>query len=345
MKFSKILSICIVAAITMSILPGCGNKPKSNANKDVGNVTYAFVAKDVNNPYMQKVYDGFENACNDIGAEAVYSGPENVSAEEQIKIIEKLTDERVDGIAVDANDMDLLEDSLKSAMSKGIKIISLDSAVNKDSRLTHIQQADPENIGRELIKEAYRLVDGHGGIAILSSSKTAVNQNEWLNWMNTEIEENPEKYINTPILTTVYGDDNDEKSIEEAKKLLENKNISVIIAPTVVGLHSAAKAIQETGADVKLTGLGLPSEMTEYIQSGICQTMYLWNPVDVGTLAAYTLSALDQGVISGAAGDEFSAGNLGYKTVTSANDGGTEVIVSEILLFDKSNINEWKEIY
>jgi len=45
---------------------------------------YAIVAKDVNNPYMVKAYDGFAAACEEIGAEALYRGPSQPTPEAQI---------------------------------------------------------------------------------------------------------------------------------------------------------------------------------------------------------------------------------------------------------------------
>ena len=102
-------------------------------------------------------------------------------------------------------------------MDAGIKVISLDSAVNKDSRQTHIQQADPEKIGRGLIQAAYEMVDGNGGIAVLSATAQATNQNLWIEWMKKELEENPEKYANTPLKKVAYGDDDLTKSTSKHK--------------------------------------------------------------------------------------------------------------------------------
>lgn len=62
-----------------------------------------------------------------------------------------------------------------------------------------------------------------------------------------------------------------------------------------------------------LTGLGLPSEMAEYIESGASEWMYLWNPLDVGYLAGYAAKALVDGTITGKVGDKFNASKLGDK--------------------------------
>ncbi|MDR0624707.1 MAG: substrate-binding domain-containing protein, partial [Treponema sp.] len=124
-------------------------------------------------------------------------------------------------------------------------------------------------------------------------------------------------------------------------------NLKVIVAPTTVGIAAAAKAISDRGliGKVKITGLGLPSEMAEYITNGSCPYMFLWNPIDLGYLAAYAAGALSSGQITGKIGDQFGGGKLGdYKVVESA-DNGTEVILGPPFKFEPSNINEWKSVY
>jgi rhamnose transport system substrate-binding protein len=348
MKAKKLFALGVASIMSISLLAGCGGTSTSSGDTDSASSsggTYAFVAKDVQNPYMQKVYEGFEKACNEIGASALYKGPEAATPEKQIEIINQLVAQNVAGIAIAANDADALQPALTEAMDAGIKVISLDSAVNKDSRQVHIQQADPEKIGRGLIQAAYDMVDGEGGIAILSATAQATNQNLWIEWMQKELEENADKYAKTPLVKIAYGDDDPTKSTSETQALLTDPSIKVIIAPTTVGMLAAGKVLQDKNSEVKLTGLGLPSEMAPFIEDATCPWMYLWNPVDIGYLAGYTMDALVTDTITGATGDSFNAGDLGEKVITDAADGGTEVMLGDPFKFDSDNIAEWKEIY
>ena len=348
MKAKKLIALGIASVMSDSMLAGCGGGGAdggSSGSSGSGNGTYAFIAKDVQNPYMQKVYEGFEAACNDVGAKPLYKGPEAATPEKQIEIINQLVAQGVSGIAIAANDQDALQPALTEAMEAGIPVISLDSSVNAASRKTHIQQADAEKLGRCLVPAAYEMVQGKGGIAILSATAQATNQNLWIEWMKKEVEENPDKYKDTPIVKIAYGDDDPTKSTSETQALLQDSSIKVIIAPTTVGMLAAGKVLQDKGSEVKLTGLGLPSEMAPFIEDGTCPWMYLWNPVDIGSLAGYTLDSLVKGEITGAVGETFTAGALGEKEITEAADGGTEVMLGDPFKFDAENIAEWKEIY
>lgn len=306
---------------------------------------FALVAKDVNNPYMKKMYEGFETACKEIGVTPLYKGPDQATPEKQIEIINQLVAQKVAAIAIAANDADALQPALTAAMDAGIKVISLDSAANKDSRQTHIQQADPEKIGRGLIQAAAEMVNGEGGIAILSATAQATNQNLWIEWMKKELEENADKYAKTPLIKVAYGDDDPTKSTSETTALLTDANVKVIIVPTTVGMLAAGKVMQDKASTVKLTGLGLPSEMAPFIEDGICPWMYLWNPIDIGYLAAFTADNLVSGTITGAVGDKLTAGKLGEKAILAAADGGTEVMLGDPFKFDSANIGEWKSVY
>ncbi len=73
--------------------------------------------------------------------------------------------------------------------------------------------------------------------------------------------------------------------------------------------------------------------------------MFLWNPIDLGALGAYTSVALVNGEITGAAGETFTAGDMGEYTIVEAADGGTEIILGPPFKFDSSNIEEWKTVY
>jgi rhamnose transport system substrate-binding protein len=233
-------------------------------------------------------------------------------------------------------------------MDEGIVVISADSAVNPDSRMTHVNQADSEMIGRTLIRAAYDMADGAGDIAILSATSQASNQNLWIEWMQTELEENADKYADLDLVRIAYGDDLRDKSVSETEGLLQSfPDLEVIIAPTTVGIAAAGRVITDRGliGDVKVTGLGLPSEMVEYIQNGACPYMFLWNPIDVGYLAAFTATALVDGDITGAAGETFTAGRLGEFEIVPAGEGGTEILLGAPFRFDPSNIDEWKDVY
>ena len=331
--------VMVLVPVTMSFAAGA---------EDDGVERHAFIFKNTGNPYGDKQMQGFADGIEELGYEAITRAPDQPTAEAQIQIIEQLIAQKVDSISITGNDYDALQPALKKAMNAGIAVLSADSAVNPASRITHINQADSEMIGRTLIQAAYDMAGGAGEIAILSVTSKASNQNLWIEWMKKELEENASKYADLKLVRVAYGDDLPDKSVSETEALLQSfPDLKVIIAPTTVGIAAAGRVITDRGliGQVDVTGLGLPSEMAEYIENGSCPYMFLWNPIDVGYLTAYAAVAASKGDLKGEVGETFSASRLGEFTVVKAGDGGTEVLLGAPFKFDAGNIGEWKTVY
>lgn len=333
---------------------GCGSEKavqedlqKSTVPREGSAGTYAIVTKAAGNPYNEKEAQGFREIIEKAGGKCIVRHPESATVEAQLSEINDLTKQNVDTISVAGNGFDALEPVLEAAMEKGIQVSSLDSNVNASSRMTFVNPAGIQEIGRTLMDAVWDISGGEGQWAILSATNLATNQNAWIDAMQRVMEE--EKYAALDLVEIAYGDDEYGKSADKTKELLESyPNLKVICAPTVVGIHAAAEVIEEEAAQnrVRLTGLGMPSVMAEYIGQGkACPYMFLWNPTDVGRLSAYVSLALHKGTITGAVGETFRAGDMGEYTITQADDGGTEVIVGPPLRFDSDNIDEWKDVY
>jgi rhamnose transport system substrate-binding protein len=137
-----------------------------------------------------------------------------------------------------------------------------------------------------------------------------------------------------------YGNDEDQKSFQEAQGLLQAyPNLKAIVAPTTVGIAAAARYISSSSykGKVAVTGLGTPNQMRAYVKDGTVTQFALWSPADIGYLAAYAGVALKSGQITGAEGQKFKAGKLGEYTI-GANG---EVVLGPPTVFDTNNIDKF----
>lgn len=350
----KLLGALLTVAMTATLLAGCGggstpaSSSGSGSGSSSGGGTYALVTKSAGNPFNEKEAEGFQKAVDAMGGTAIIQHPESATADAQITVIQSLISQKVDSICIAANDENALQAALEEAAAAGIKVCSVDSTVNVASRLVHVNQAGVTEIGQCLVDAVYDLTGGEGQWAIVSATSQAANQNAWIDSMK-QIMASDSKYANLELVEVAYGDDEPQKSTDVTQALLTNyPDLKVICAPTTVGIAAAAKVLQDQGSSVKLTGLGLPSEMAEYIgddDAHSCPYMFLWNPIDLGRLGAYTSVALVKGDASGAAGEKFTAGDMGEYEIVTAGDGGTEIILGAPFKFDPSNIEEWKSVY
>ena len=164
------------------------------------------------------------------------------------------------------------------------------------------------------------------------------NQTEWIEWMLEELKD--PKYANIKLVDTVYGDDDDTKSYQKMQGLMKSyPNLKGVISPTSVGIAAGARAIRDAGksGQILITGLGIPSQMREYIKDGTAPQVALWNPVDLGYLVTYITHHLLAGDIKGEAGEQFSAGRLGDYTI---GDNGV-VLLGPPFVFTKDNVDNF----
>ena len=339
----KIISALLCGAMVLSCAA-----PVMAADKAGDGQKIALVGKSAGNAFFEIAAKAFKETAEAEGATVDVVYPEAATADAQIKVLDNLISQQPDAICISANDVNALQAKLEEAMDAGIKVSSFDSAPNKDSRQVFVNQAGTQAVGQALMDAVLDISGGEGQFAILSATSQSANQNAWIDAMKS-IMEGDEKYSKLELVEVAYGDDEPQKSTDQTAALLQNyPDLKVICAPTTVGINAAAKVLQDEKSSVKLTGLGLPSEMAEYIgddDAHSCPYMYLWNPIDVGRLGAYTSIALVDGTITGAVDDTFTAGDMGDYTVVEASDGGTEVILGAPFKFDPSNIDEWKDVY
>lgn len=338
----KLIALLLTLVMVLG-LAACAAKTGGNDTQ-----TYAIITKAAGNPYNEREAAGFEEVMKDAGYNAIVKHPAEITAEAQITLINELVAQKVSGIAIAANDFDALETALKAAMDAGIKVVSCDSSCNPASRMTHINQAGVQEVAQCLVDATYDLLGGEGDWAILSATSIATNQNAWIDAMKEILKD--EKYAKMNLVEIAYGDDEQQKSVDETKALLQNyPNLKLINAPTTVGIAAAAKVITDEGLQGKVivTGLGLPSEMAEFMtgDNPTCPYMFLWNPIDVGRSAAYALIEMVNGSLTGATGESFTAKNGTTYTVTDAGDGGTEIIIGPPFEFNGDNIEDWKTVY
>jgi len=340
MKRLKVIFLSLfIMLLAASLMFSAGQKEPEKEGK----VRIAMVVKNLGNSFFEACRDGGLEAAEELGGiELIYQGPSTPTAEGQIEIIDSLIAQKVDAIAISANDVDALVPIAKKAMKAGIKVISFDSGVAEAGRILHLAPSGDEFIGRSQVRMLAELIDFKGEIAILSASSQATNQNAWIEWMKKELEKSD--YKEMKLVSTVYGDDLSDKSYREAMGLFKSHpNLRGIISPTTVGIAATGKALEDADkvGQIELTGLGLPSEMKQYIKNGTCRKMSLWNPIDLGYTATYIAAKLVAGEFQGKQGEVMKVSRMGEIVIGN----GKVAIMSEPYVFEKGNIDKFAAIY
>jgi rhamnose transport system substrate-binding protein len=247
---------------------------------------------------------------------------------------------------ISAADQNAIVPALEEAAAAGITIVTSDADVAAESasaRLVSILPSAADRIGTAEVDWVAEEVGEEGSVAILSAAATAANQNVWIEAMGPYLEATYPNmsWVGGGLDSAVfYGDDDATKSVEQFNAILSQYPDVAGIAPTTVGVLAAAQEKKAKGADVAVTGLGLPSEMAPYIEDGTIAKVGLWNPIDLGYVAVYAAVLGMDGEFDGSIGSTFSAGGVDYTVV----EGGIAYL-GDPFTFTIDNIATFKEIY
>jgi len=328
-----------LAAVSLFLVAGCSSSSTtaSTSSSKAANLAITFLPKNLGNAYFDTSDKGGKKAIDELGGKYAEVGPAAAAPDAQVQYINTLTQQGVGGIDVSANDKAAICDALQSAMTAGIKVVTYDSDTNPECRNLFINQATADGIAKVEVDMIAKQIGDSGEIAILSASANATNQNAWIDLMKTQLASG---HPNIKLVDVVYGNDDDQTSFDKTAGLLSaHPNLKGIISPTTVGITAAARYLSTSSAKGKvfLTGLGTPNQMRQYVKDGTVTEFALWNPADLGYLAAYATAALIKGDITGKTGDTFTAGTLGKFTVGANNT----VLLGDPYKFNKDNIDQF----
>ncbi len=339
--------------IAGALVAGCSpvSSPNSKTTSSTGGdqqIKMVYIAKSSGNPYFNQIESGFKKAAAQFHFEYSTQSPTSADATSQLEIIKDQIQRGVDVIAISPNSPDALDQVLDQARSKGIVVICVDDDLtgNESHRDAAVLPCDTKTVGDSQIALMSKLMGGSGDFAILSATTDAPNQNAWIAEIKSQLA--TPQYSKLKLVTTVYGNDESQKSATEAEALLTDyPHLKGILSPTSVGLASAAQVLATSGEypggphastdAIQLTGLSTPNQMKKAVQNGVVASFQLWDPSISGYLAGYLGYMIKEKKLTLSEGGSIEVPNLG-----TVEDGKNNLIYAgPMLTFDKSNIGNY----
>jgi rhamnose transport system substrate-binding protein len=335
---ASILAACSSSSSTTSSSSGSSSSSSSSGGLKTGLKVFV-IPKNLGNNYFTTADSvktgGAIAALQALGETGTETSGTAATPASQIPAIQAAIAKGANVLIVSATDPTALCPTLKSAMAKGITVVTYDSDA-PTCRDLFINQASTAEIGTSQVDLLAKEINSTGEIGIVSAAATATNQNAWIGYMKQQMA----KYPNMKLVSIVYGNDDPPTATQVTEGLLEKyPNLKGIISPTTVGILAAAQVVStpKWKGKVIVTGLGTPDEMKTYVANGVAPGFILWNPANLGYLAAYAAVYLASKKITGAAGETFTAGKLGKYTIGADNT----VLLGPPTVFNSSNINNF----
>jgi rhamnose transport system substrate-binding protein len=350
----KFFIVLLSLAAALSLFACSSNNPGAAAggeetSAESGVLKICFIPKNMGNPYFEALSSGFYDAIAELGEENfeyTYTGPETAEADNQIPYVEEAVRNGADAIFIAANSNDALNSAFDAAREAGTRIfiINQDIPGSEAHRDAAIMPVNFDAIGAAQMELLAEQIDYEGQFAILSATADAPDQNTWIGLMKAEMENNP-IYSEMELMDIVYGDDQPDKSAAAMEDLLSKyPDLKGVIAPTTVGLSAACQVVRDRNlaGKLKITGLGLPSEMAKFVLDGTCEGFQLWNPPYEGYLGVYLVWAEKNGDFLPEPGAGFSAGKLGDYVI---RPDGQILTLEDPMLYDQSNIEKYAVLF
>src|ERR1017187_829505 len=340
-------AVLLVASATLAACSSSGSSTASGSSSSSSSASGGLktglkvfvIPKNLGNPYFTTSDSvnsgGALAALQTLGETGSETSGTAATAASQIPAIPAAITQGANALIVSATDPSALCPTLKSAMAKGITVVTYDSDAPA-CRDLFINQASTAQIGTSEVDLLAKQINSTGDIAIVSAAASATNQNAWIGYMKQELT----KYPNMHLVSTVYGNDDPTTATQVTQGLLQKyPNLKGIISPTTVGILAAAQVLDtpKYRGKIALTGLGTPNSLKKFVADGTIQSFELWNPADLGFLAGYAAVNFASKKITSSAGGSFTAGKLGKFTV-GADD---TILLGPPFVFNKANISQF----
>ena len=362
----KIISLVLAVLVALLCFGGC----KSTNSLEGAHV---FMFKCTGNSYGNTMNTGFQEVMKKAGVKSAFKAPSESTVTDQVKMIDTLITQKVASITISAVGDTGYNEVFKRAKEAGITVVSADSATAPDNRTVHIDPCYPKDIGISLVEVSVLIALGveypenedtskvmedalknYNGkeikFGVLSAASDTVMQNMWIDAMRTELKRDIYKGKVSEDFEVKYGNDDPTLCTSHSIAFNAENKIDVLIAPDTIAMAAAGQVLTSSKSKIKLTGLGLPSEMQSFMPKSptdnafdyVCPYMLLWNVKDFGAVAAAATLAACDGKYDGKVGSTFTYNGKTY-TTTKADDGGTNVISLEPYVFYKGNMADWKD--
>ncbi len=216
------------------------------------------------------------------GVDVLWNGPpQETDYDRQIQIVDSMTAQRVDGLAVAAAERAALSGPIERATAAGIPVVVFDSGVKTDKYMTYIA-TDNYAAGRMGGAEMGRLLHGRGEVALILHAPGSASTMDRERGFEDEVRE---KFPNIHVVARQYGMSDRSRAMAAAENILAaNASISGLFAssePSSVGAALALKSHRLAGK-VHLVAFDASDQMIALLKEGVISSMVVQDPYRMG---------------------------------------------------------------
>ena len=292
----KILVLMIIVLMVVPMVFAAGQAEKKTGYEIV------VVPKDASNPWFVRMKVGVDEYAKETGLNVYQKGTAQIDATLQAQLIQDLIAQGVDALCVVPVDLESLEPVLSQARKAGIVVITHEGAglENVDYDIEAFSNA---GYGAFIMDNLAEAMNFEGLYTTMVASLTNGSHNEWA---DAGVARQKEAYPKMQLLAAekrVESFDNGDVAYNGAKELFKKyPKLKGVMGTSSYDAPGVARAIEELGLIGKAftSGTGMPLDNAALLESGVVQSLTLWDPALAGkAMIALAVKVLDGEKIEG----------------------------------------------
>jgi len=256
----------------------------------------AVIPKGTSHEFWKSIHAGAIKASQEMAAKGqrvdiIWKGPlREDDRDQQISVVENFTGRRVDGIVLAPLDNRALIAPAETAVSAGIPVVIIDSALKSDRPISYIS-TDNFKGGELGAKQVAKVLNGRGNVILLRYQVGSASTEEREAGFLKEIKNYPDIKL---ISSDQYAGATRDSAYQAAQNLLNRygKETEAIFAPcepVAIGVMLALKDIGKAGGAIKLIGFDTGTQSVDGLKRGDVQGLVVQNPMKMGYLGVMTI--------------------------------------------------------
>ena len=287
--FRRVATVILMLILILSLL-GCANNDLTTAQI---RLNIKVIVKNQGHDFWSVVQMGAEAAGREFNIDVDFEGPMNEEdIAGQIQMVENAIEDEVDAIVLAASDYVRLVPVAEKAISAGIPVIIIDSAIESD-KMNSFVGTDNIDAGEKLGESLVDKVGETCSVAVMSFVKGAATANQ----RETGLLKAISKYPGIEVVRTVYCNSDELLAQQLTGEIVRDyPQIDAIVCLNAYGTVGTAYAIDELGyaGEIKIIGFDSTPEEIRFMEKDVIQSLVIQNPFNMGYLGVkYALDAID----------------------------------------------------
>lgn len=291
-KSYSIFSLGLVVMLLSMLSTSCQTEETSGISEEVLNISkestpsYTFgIIYPMAHPYYETITQVAKESALPYNVQLMVKAPEEASIEQQIRMMETMIAQNVDGIAVNPLDSDAIIPVINKAVHSGIPVICFESDSPYSERHAYIG-TDNFTAGVRMGQMLDRLLNGEGMVIVESGLKNMRSLEERLSGFLDYIKEK----TSIQVLDVVHNDGSDTLALTKLETLIDNHpHFDAFIALDYVSTSASVLVWKSQGLSRYALAFGMMPETKDAIRNGqvtaaLSQNEQLWGKLIIERL-------------------------------------------------------------